>query len=126
MELVHIRALTVSVALLFAGLAHAQAPTTEHEGIHVNEAGMAVYTFDKDVADSGKSACYDNCAKNWPPVEAGADATDEGDYTIIERDDGTRQWAYQGQPLYTYAKDGKAGDRTGDNVGGVWHVIKSQ
>lgn len=113
-----------SVALLFSAAAYAQAPLETNEGVLTDESGMVVYTFDKDEANSGKSACYDNCAKNWPPVEASADASAEGDYTIIEREDGTRQWAYKGQPLYTFAKDTKAGDRTGDEVGGVWHVIE--
>ncbi len=117
-------ALLFSVAMLFAASANAQAPFDAADGMLVNDSGMTVYTFDKDVANSGASSCDDACAKNWPPVEAGADATPEGDYTVIERDDGTKQWAHQGQPLYTYTKDAKTGDSTGDNVGGVWHVVK--
>lgn len=117
-------AIMFSMAMLMAAGAHAQAPFETSNGILVDESGMAVYTFDKDEANSGTSNCYENCAKNWPPVEAGADAKPEGDYTIIERDDGTRQWAYQGQPLYSFAKDNKAGDMTGNEVGGVWRVVK--
>lgn len=113
-----------AVALLYAGIALAQPPFTTQDDVLVNEAGMTVYTFDKDTANSGQSACVDTCAQNWPPAEAAADATAEGDYTIIKRADGTQQWAYQGQPLYTFAKDTNAGDRTGDDVGGVWHVVK--
>ena len=45
-------------------------------------------------------------------------------YTIIARDDGSKQWAYKGKPLYTFAKDQKAGDMTGDGFNGVWHVVK--
>lgn len=117
-------AVMFSMALFMAASAYAQGPFDTSNGILVDESGMAVYTFDKDEGNSGTSNCYDNCAKNWPPVEADADATAEGDYTIIERDDDTRQWAYQGKPLYTYAKDNKAGDMTGDEVGGVWRVVK--
>ena len=47
-----------------------------------------------------------------------------GDMTVITRDDGTRQWASKGKPLYTYAKDAKAGDKAGDNFKEVWHVAK--
>ena len=47
-----------------------------------------------------------------------------GAYTIILRDDGGRQWAYQGKPLYRYQHDAKAGDRSGDNFKNVWHRIK--
>ena len=34
--------------------------------------GMTLYTFDKD--EAGKSNCYDECATEWPPFEAAADA----------------------------------------------------
>ena len=56
------------------------------------------------------------------PVKAGATA--EGKYTVIDRTDGTKQWAYKGKPLYLFAKDAKPGDRTGDNVRDIWHVVK--
>ena len=85
--------------------------------------GMTLYTFDKDT--KGVSACSGKCAMNWPPLAAEADAKPTGDWTIVTRDDGTKQWAYKGMPLYTFAKDTKAGDTTGDGVGKVWHVIVS-
>jgi predicted lipoprotein with Yx(FWY)xxD motif len=83
--------------------------------------GMTLYTFDKDM--KGMSMCKDKCAMNWPAAVASADAKPTGDWTIVTRDDGTKQWAYKGMPLYTFAKDTKAGDTTGDGVGKVWHVI---
>ena len=83
--------------------------------------GMTVYTFDKDQV--GTSACYGDCATKWPPV-IGANAQEYGDMTLITRTDGQRQWAYDGKPLYTYHEDAAAGDVKGDNVGGVWHVVK--
>ena len=43
---------------------------------------------------------------------------------IVVRDDGTRQWAYKGKPVYTYQADQKPGDRAGDNFKDVWHIIK--
>jgi predicted lipoprotein with Yx(FWY)xxD motif len=85
-------------------------------------AGMTLYTFDKDA--EGKSACMGECAEYWPPVKASADDKPVGDLTIITRDDGSRQWADGGKPLYTYVKDKKPGDVTGDNVNGVWHAVK--
>ena len=44
--------------------------------------------------------------------------------TIIKRDDGSLQWADEGKPLYTFAKDTKPGDVAGDNFKNVWHVVK--
>ncbi|MGY6272523.1 COG4315 family predicted lipoprotein [Achromobacter denitrificans] len=114
-------ALVLTSAALFSAGAHAQAVKAQG-GALVNSAGMTLYTFDKD--SGGKSACNDQCAKIWPPVMAGADAKPMGDLTVITRDDGSKQWASKGKPLYTYAKDTKAGDKTGDNFKDVWHVAK--
>jgi len=82
--------------------------------------GMTLYTYDKDTA--GVSNCYDKCAANWPPLLGSADAKAEGDFSLVDRTDGTRMWAYKGMPLYLWVKDTKAGDTTGDGVGGVWHT----
>jgi predicted lipoprotein with Yx(FWY)xxD motif len=73
---------------------------------------------------SGKSVCNGQCATNWPPLVASAGAMGSGDWTVVVRDDGTRQWAYRGKPVYYWAKDTKPGDRTGDNVNNVWHLAR--
>lgn len=88
----------------------------------VDSQGMTLYTFAKDT--EGKSACIGQCAQNWPPHMAPANAVPGDGYTVIIRDDGSRQWAYQGKPLYTWVKDSKPGDTTGDGVNQVWHVAK--
>lgn len=82
--------------------------------------GMTLYFYDKDAA--GVTNCYDKCAANWPPVFADAAAKADGDFTIVDRTDGTKMWAYKGKPLYLWVKDTKPGDTTGDGVGGVWHT----
>ncbi len=85
-----------------------------------DEKGMTLYTFDKD--EPGMSNCYDKCAANWPPLMASGDAKVVGDFTVVTRKDGSKQWALKGVPLYTWVKDTKPGDITGDRVGDVWHV----
>lgn len=88
---------------------------------YVDSKGMTLYTFDKDAG--GKSACNGPCATNWPPLMAAADAKASGDWTIVARDDGSKMWAYKGKPLYTFAKDTKPGDTTGDGfLNGAWHI----
>lgn len=84
--------------------------------------GLTLYVFDRDTAGSGKSVCNGACSTNWPPLLASPGTSAVGSYTIITRDDGTQQWAYKGRPLYRFAKDAKAGDRSGDNLNNVWHV----
>jgi predicted lipoprotein with Yx(FWY)xxD motif len=116
--------LTLVLAAVAAPLAHADPAARMSNGMLVNTSGMTLYTFDKDVAGSGKSVCNGPCATLWPPAMAGADAKAEGDYTLVVRDDGARQWAYKGRPVYTYTGDKKAGEMTGDNFRDSWHVIK--
>ena len=100
------------------------APAMISGGMLVGSKGMTLYTFDKDVAGSGKSVCNDACATNWPPFFAMDGAAPSGDYSIVTRDDGKKQWALKGQPLYYWIKDQKAGDMSGDGVNKVWHIVK--
>jgi len=108
-----------------SGISVAAPPTKVMDGVLTNSAGMTLYTFDKDAAGSGKSTCNGPCATNWPPLLAAADAKSSGDYTIITRDDGARQWAYKGRPLYLWIKDTKPGDRTGDGFNNAWRLARS-
>lgn len=84
--------------------------------------GMTLYTFDKDKGDT--SACYDNCATNWPPYMAEAGAKAEKDWAMTKRKDGQMQWTYDGHPLYFFKGDMAKGDAKGDGMGGIWHVVK--
>jgi len=84
--------------------------------------GMTLYIFDKD--KKGVSNCKGDCAKMWPPLKAEKGAKPTGNLTLVKRADGSMQWADEGKPLYTFAKDEKPGDVKGDNVGKVWHVAK--
>ncbi len=86
--------------------------------------GMTLYTLDKDMAD--KSVCNDQCAVLWPPLLAKEGTKAPANWSVITRDDGSKQWAYKGKPLYTFAKDMKPGDVAGNGYfGGIWHVAKS-
>jgi predicted lipoprotein with Yx(FWY)xxD motif len=86
----------------------------------VDAKGMTLYVFEKDTP--GKSNCNGPCATNWPPLTANVDAKASGDWSIVMRDDGGKQWAYKGKPLYAWSKDAKPGDVTGDGVNNVWHI----
>ncbi len=100
------------------------APAMTANGMLTGSNGMTLYTFDKDAAGSGKSVCNGPCATNWPPLFAKDGESASGDYSVVLRDDGKKQWAFKGKPLYFWAKDQKAGDMTGDGVNSVWHVAK--
>jgi predicted lipoprotein with Yx(FWY)xxD motif len=113
-------------AALLGGCASmsASSPATIADGMLVGPNGMTLYVFDKDAANSGKSACNGPCATNWPPLMAADAAQGVGDYMVITRDDGKKQWAMKGKPLYYWAKDSKPGDKTGDGFMTIWHVAK--
>jgi len=119
----------LTAALVLAGCAQmagmtGSSPAKTVEGVLVNQDGMTLYTFDKDAAGSGKSVCNGPCATNWPPLMASADAQASGGWTIITRDDGGKQWAYNGKPLYRWIKDQKPGDRTGDGFNNAWRLAR--
>lgn len=96
-------------------------------GMLTNSAGFTLYTFDNDTP-AGKSVCNGNCAVTWPPLLTTATATAPtvsgatGAFTIITRDDGTKQIAYKDKPLYLYRSDTAPGQTTGNGVGGVWRT----
>ena len=100
----------------------------EHGAVLTDSEGMVLYIFTND--EEGVSNCNGNCATNWPPLlYTGPNAPEvEGapnEFSLITREDGSMQVAYDGQPLYTYAADPGPGQATGEGVGGVWFVAKA-
>ena len=123
------RTMMALTALLGAAVAaYAAVPAKVIEGpggkVWTDAKGMTLYNFDKD--EPGKTNCYDDCARNWPPLAADTNAKTEGEWSLVDRTDGTRMWAYDGHPLYTFIGDKAPGDVTGDGKGGVWHVAKGE
>ncbi|MEU0793853.1 SCO0930 family lipoprotein [Amycolatopsis sp. NPDC005961] len=92
--------------------------------------GMTLYRFDKDTAKPPKSNCDGDCAKAWPPVLSTGDVQVQGiDKSLVgkvTRSDGTEQITVGGWALYRYAKDTKAGDATGQGVGGAWYAANAK
>jgi predicted lipoprotein with Yx(FWY)xxD motif len=89
-----------------------------------NAKGLTLYYFTPDTAT--KVACTGGCASNWPPLLASSAAPTSspalpGTLTVLNGDNGN-QVLYNGHPLYTYTKDGDAGDAYGQGVGGKWYV----
>jgi predicted lipoprotein with Yx(FWY)xxD motif len=109
-----------AIALL-AGLPAAAQETVG--GVKITDAGlndangMPLYTYASDTTP-GKSACNGPCAAAWPPLPATATDKDAGDWIVITRDDGSKQWAYKGKPLYTFARDAAGQPATG--VSAAW------
>jgi len=115
---------SLTLAACAGGGMYAAAPAKVMDGALTGANGMTLYSFDKDAAGSGKSLCNGPCATNWPPLFAMDSDMASGDYSIVMRDDGKKQWAFKGKPLYYWNKDQKPGDRTGDGFNNVWHTAK--
>lgn len=94
----------------------------------VNSAGMTLYLYTPD--KKNQSTCTGDCAKFWPPVivptgtAVPASMTGvPGVFATATRTDGTTQLTYDGAPLYTFVKDTKPGDMTGQGVEGIWWIV---
>lgn len=92
----------------------------------VDANGMTLYLFTNDTTP-GESACYDQCAENWPPLVAVEPLQlapgIPGTLGAITRTDGTMQVTYDDMPLYYYVDDAEAGDTNGQGAGDVWFVV---
>jgi predicted lipoprotein with Yx(FWY)xxD motif len=87
---------------------------------------MTLYTFDKDSEAPGKSVCNAGCIEAWPALAAAEGSKSVGDFSVITRDDGTKQWAHKGKPVYLWVQDKKPGDKTGDNFKDMWRIVKQK
>ncbi len=90
--------------------------------IFADARGMTLYTYDKDV-EPGKSTCEAECAAKWPAAAPAPAAKPTGAWSLIVRADGTKQWAFEDKPVYTYAKDEQPGDKNGSVDDTAWKVL---
>lgn len=83
-----------------------------------------LYIFDVD--KNGVSACSGSCAEIWPPyIVSGTEAKSlKAPLGTTKRASNQLQLTLNGQPLYTYMLDRKAGDDFGDGIGEVWHIVE--
>ena len=97
-------------------------PTTTGRMLAYDD-GATVYAWEGD--EPNKSNCYDDCANIWTPVPAPAAATQQGEWSVIERSPGRHQWAFRGQPLYTYSLATRARSLLGSDIEG-WSTVFTQ
>ncbi len=125
-SLASVLALAALMALAIAHPSIAQNKTMEVSlgavTVLTDENGMTLYILVRD--EPGKSNCNGRCAGAWPPLMADASATPAENFSIITRDDGSKQWAYKDRPLYLFSRDEKPGDTTGEGRGYAWFVAR--
>ena len=80
------------------------------------------YHYDYDDAKAvGTEGCIGQCNRTWQPVLAAPNAQSSGFWEVMARSDGSRQWAYKGGALYTYAGDKVKGDIKGNNKAVIFY-----
>jgi predicted lipoprotein with Yx(FWY)xxD motif len=94
--------------------------TTSSGRLLVTDREFSVYSADQDPDDA--SACDAACTQRWPPVTAPASATPHGDWSVIVRHDGIRQWALHRRALYRSALDTRPRSLKGNDIAG-WHNV---
>jgi len=74
--------------------------------------------------------CAGRCVSLWSPVQARSHHTQlkagagvGGHLSVVHRPDGRSQVAFDGMPLYTFARDHRAGDVNGQGFAHVWFVV---
>ena len=91
--------------------------------------GMSLYMYPPDTRNPSTSNCYDQCARNWPPLlTAGKPEIKGTDLNAAlvgttTRKEGTTQVTYNGWPRYYWARDKVPGDTLGQAVGDIWWVM---
>jgi predicted lipoprotein with Yx(FWY)xxD motif len=137
----------LAVALAVAGVAAAAAVThqsaasskatagrvtlhkTKLGKVLATSSGRTLYLF---LADKhGKSACYGQCAKFWPPLMKKGKVSAAAGVKVkllgtTKRKNGKSQVTYKGHPLYLYKLDKASGQVAGQGqnfFGGKWFVV---
>lgn len=92
--------------------------------------GYTVYTDARDPKNTSKPACTGRCLLAWFPVTGKAKAAKgvrlHAVLGSITRSTEVVQATYNGYPLYTFGSDSAPGMTSGNDSGGIWHVIKEK
>lgn len=74
----------------------------------VNGSGLTLYAYKG--AKGGEESVD---AATWKPLRAPELAHSIGQWSIVDRNDGVRQWTYRGMPVFTFSGDFATGDANG-------------
>ncbi|NNU16146.1 hypothetical protein HK107_07410 [Parvularcula sp. ZS-1/3] len=94
--------------------------TTAHGGLVMTRDARSVYILNGE--SEGQIRCTGDCLDSWQPLTAPALARGDGLFSLVERSPGVRQWAFRGQPLYTYSLDSGEDWMVGSDVSGWSNV----
>lgn len=89
--------------------------------------GQTLYLFTEDPPD--QSTCTQYCVETWPPLvvdesPVAGSGVDAGLLDVVDRDDGSRQVTYSGQPLYYFAGADETTATDGHGLNDVWFAVR--
>ncbi|MEO5891023.1 MAG: hypothetical protein ABIQ31_12260 [Ferruginibacter sp.] len=134
----------VILAVTFLSCKHDPVVTPPRTDIHVDSTnaqtarhivdkdGKTLYFFSNDV--NGLSNCTGGCIANWTAFNPDmttttfSDGLQSSDFASVTLASGEKQTTYKGWPLYYYTPGGvaeAAGQTTGEGIGNVWFVAKT-
>tara|TARA_B110000438_G_scaffold303026_1_gene362773 strand:- start:1584 stop:2735 length:1152 start_codon:yes stop_codon:yes gene_type:complete len=123
LAMIHLLTALPYAALAQEGLVPEEVSTVQlgHGWRFTDGNGMTLYHYESDQKEPGTSSCTDACAAKHPPLLA-ATENPEGlpNWSVITRPEGSRQWAYNDMPVYTFARDAYAGATFGEES--AWRV----
>ena len=99
--------------------------------ILVNSSGFTLYHLVPE--QNGHVLCTGMCTQLWGPLLLPSGVTAPtaapgitGTLGVTTRPEGGQQVTYNGWPLYTFARDQKAGDTNGEAFFKVWFVVRAE
>jgi len=94
--------------------------------VYIDAARKTLYTMSIRWARArtgvGIEYCAAVCLAVWTPLLAAADAKPLGDWTVIAGPKGP-QWAYKGNPVFSFNADSQPGDVKGDGYDYLWSTL---
>jgi predicted lipoprotein with Yx(FWY)xxD motif len=76
--------------------------------------GKTLYALIGNLEKIMRLTCDAACIQeNWQPLLAAPDAKPTGNWSFRQQPDGTRQWTFKHNPVFTFVKDVRNGDTGG-------------
>lgn len=88
----------------------------------VDRRNHTLYSFDGEIGTEPDLCATDACIDKWKPFSAPLISRASGEFNVVDRSDGIRQWTYKGKGLYTFSGDLAAGYANGAVGRSDWRV----
>lgn len=96
----------------------------------VDSNGTTLYYFKGDLRGNGIARCTGSCLEIWRPFYIPAIIVmpwlNQSDFTTFTGENGLKQIAYKGWPLYHFEYDTMPGEANGQGIDGAWFVVNPE